>query len=253
MPREVGALSIVDARCTIGPGRVSSLSADELVAQLAANDVEAAVIGPHDRCIAVANREGNDLVLDACRRHPGRLIGFATVNPWFGEEAVAELRRAVAAGLRGLILHPVLQGFLLADTVADPVVAVASELGLPVYVPTGTPVNALPLQLTELARRFPDARFIMGHMGHTDFWIDAVPAAAAVPNIYAEISYKQPHIIEDAIAQLGPDRVVFGSDAPFNDLRLELEKFREADMDARARELVGAETLLSLLPPEVTP
>jgi predicted TIM-barrel fold metal-dependent hydrolase len=241
-------MRIVDARCTIGDGRVASLSADELVRQLDANGVDAAVVGPPDRCIAVANHEGNDFVLEACRRHPDRLIGFATVNPWYGDDAVAELRRAAAAGLRGLILHPPLQGYMLLDTLVDPVVAVAEELGLPVWAPTGKPFQALPLQLTELARRFPRVNFLMGHMGHTDFWIEAVPAAAAAPNIYAEISYKQPHVIIDAVTQLGPERVVFGSDAPFNDLRLEVEKFRAAELDDRARELVGAETLLSLLP-----
>jgi predicted TIM-barrel fold metal-dependent hydrolase len=238
----------VDARCTIGEGRHCSLSADELVRQLDRNDVDAAVIGPADRYLAVANREGNELVVDACRRHPDRLIGFATVNPWYGEAAHDELRRAAAAGLRGLILHPPLQGVVLADDLADGVVAVAGELGLPVYVPTGTPVHSLPLQLTELARRFPAVRFLMGHMGHTDFWIDSIPAVAAAPNLYAEISYKQPHVIEDAVRTLGADRVVFGSDAPFNDLRLELEKFLAADLDDRERALVGAETLLALLP-----
>ncbi len=241
-------MRLVDAHCTIGEGRVAALSADELVELLDANGVEAAVVGPPDRCLAVANREGNDFVLEACRRHPDRLIGFATVNPWYGEAAVAELRRAVGAGLRGLILQPPLQGYVLLDPLVDPVVAVAAELGLPVWAPTGKPFQALPLQLTELARRFPDVNFLMGHMGHTDFWIEAVPAAAAVPNIYAEISYKQPHVIMDAVAQLGPGRVVFGSDAPFNDLRLEVEKLRETELDDRARELVGAETLLSLLP-----
>ena len=124
-------MRIVDARCTIGEGRVASLSADDLVRRLDANEVEAAVVGPPDRCLAVANGEGNDLVLDACRRHPDRLIGFATVNPWYGDDAVTELRRAVAAGLRGLILHPPLQGYLLLDTLVDPVVAVAEEHGLP--------------------------------------------------------------------------------------------------------------------------
>lgn len=241
-------MRIVDAHCTIGDGRVASLSADELVRQLDDNGVEAAVVGPPDRCLAVANREGNDFVVDACRRHPDRLIGFATVNPWYGEAAVAELRRAVGAGLRGLILHPPLQGFLLLDTLVDPIVAVAAEHGLPVWAPTGTPVNALPLQLTELARRFPSVNFLMGHMGHTDFWIEAVPAVAASPNIYAEISYKQPHVIVDAITRLTAERVVFGSDAPFNDLRLEVEKFHAAELDDRARRLVGAENLLSLLP-----
>jgi predicted TIM-barrel fold metal-dependent hydrolase len=241
-------MRIIDAHCTIGEGRVASLSADELVRQLNENGVEAAVVGPPDRCLAVANREGNDFVVDACRRHPDRLIGFATVNPWYGDEAVSELRRAAAAGLRGLILQPPLQGYMLLDTLVDPVVAIAEEHGLPVWAPTGKPFQALPLQLTELARRFPNVNFMMGHMGHSDFWIEAVSAAAAAPNIYAEVSYKQPFVIVDAVAQLGAERVVFGSDAPFNDLRLEVEKFLEAELDDRARELVAAETLLSLLP-----
>lgn len=241
-------MRVVDARCTIGDGRQCALGADDLVRQLDELGIEAAVVSAPDRCLAVANREGNDLVLDACRRHPERLIGFAGVNPWYGDAAVAELRRAVDAGLRGVVLHPALQGFLLADDLADPVVAAAGELGLPVYVPTGTPVHALPLQLTELARRFPHTHFLMGHMGHSDFWIDSIPAVAGAPNIYAELSYKQPHTIEDAIRVLGADRVVFGSDAPFNDLRLELEKFFAADLDDETRALVAAETLLSLLP-----
>jgi uncharacterized protein len=241
-------MKLVDARCTIGEGRVASLSADDLVRQLDANDVEAAVVGPPDRCLAVANREGNDFVLDACRRHPDRLIGFATVNPWYGDAAVTELRRAAAAGLRGLILHPPLQGYLLLDTLVDPLLGVAEEYGLPVWAPTGKPFLSLPLQLTELARRFPHVAFLMGHLGHSDFWIEAVPAAAAARNIYAEVSYKQPSVIVDAVAQLGADRVVYGSDTPFNDMRLEVEKFRAAELDERARELVGAETLLSLLP-----
>jgi predicted TIM-barrel fold metal-dependent hydrolase len=246
-------MKIVDARCTIGDGRHATLSADDLVDRLDELGVEAAVIGPPDRCIAVYNREGNELVRTACVRHPGRLIGFASVNPWYGDGAVEELRRAAAAGLAGLILHPPRQGFILVDDVANAVLEVAGELGLPVYVGTGTPAYSLPLQLTEVARRFPQLRFLMGHMGHSDFWIDSIPAAEAAPNIFAEISYKQPHVIAAAVATLGAERVVYGSDAPFNSMRLELEKFMLADLTDRERELVAGETLLSLLPAGMLP
>ena len=238
---------LADARCTIGESARYGLTAEELVGELDRNGVARAVVGPADRQLAVANREGNDLVLAACAAHPSRLFGFATVNPWYGEGALAELRRVAAAGLRGLILHPQLQGFLLVDRLADPVVALAGELGLPVYVHTGTPVAALPLQLTALARRHPHLVFVMGQMGHTDFWIDAIPAALGSRNVYAEISYKQPHVIEDAVAALGAERVLFGSDAPRNDLGLEVQKFLAADLDERARRLVGGENLLRLL------
>jgi predicted TIM-barrel fold metal-dependent hydrolase len=242
-------MRVVDAHCTIGEGRYVSLSADDLVRQLDELGVEAAVVGPPDRCLAVYNREGNEFVQAACTRHPGRLLGFATVNPWYGPAAVDELRRALDDGLVGLILHPPRQGFILVDEVADAVLDVAGEAGVPVYVGTGTPAYALPLQLTEVARRHPGVRFVMGHMGHSDFWIDAIPAAAGAPNIYADISYTQPHVISEAVATLGPERVVYSSDAPFNEMRLELEKFQVAGLDERERELVGAGTLISLLPP----
>ena len=137
---------------------------------------------------------------------------------------------------------------MLVDDVADAVLEAAGELELLIYVGTGTPAYSLPLQLTEVARRCPNLRFLMGHMGHTDFWIDSIPAALATPNIFAEISYKQPHVIIAAVAALGPERVVYGSDAPFNAMRLELEKLMAAELDERQLELVAGEKLLSLLP-----
>ena len=68
--------------------------------------VERAVVCPMDRHLAVYNRDGNDLVLSAVKRHPRRLIGLATANPWYGAGAVEEVRRALAEGLTGLKLHP---------------------------------------------------------------------------------------------------------------------------------------------------
>ena len=57
-----------------------------------------------------------------------------------------------------------------------------------VYAHTGTPITAEPFQLAELARTFPDVPMVMGHMGYTDFWYDAVPAALQSENIYLETS-----------------------------------------------------------------
>ena len=237
---------LVDARCTIGEGLGYRLDAAGLVAQLDRHGVDVAVVAAADRYLAVANREGNELVLEACAAHPGRLIGLAAANPWYGAAAAAELRRAVAAGMRGLALHPPRQGFMLLDGVVDELLAAAAELGVPVYVHTGTPVAALPLQVTALARRFPELPFVMGHMGHSDFWIDAVPAALGADNVWVELSYKAPHTIEQAVRELGPERVLFGSDAPLNDLGLELAKLAATDLDAHARRLVAGESALAL-------
>ena len=46
-------------------------------------------------------------------------VGCAVANPWFGDEATDELRRAFENGLRALFLYPPIQGFQLSDPLAD--------------------------------------------------------------------------------------------------------------------------------------
>src|SRR5438552_1143743 len=54
----------------------------------------------------------NDYVAGCVEKHPDAFVGFASVDPWKGKAAVAELRRAIAElGLRGLKLHPGCQQF----------------------------------------------------------------------------------------------------------------------------------------------
>ena len=82
---------IIDAHCHVGEGFGMRLLPDDLLQAMDANGVERAVICPMDRFIAVENEAGNDYVASLVRVHPDRFIGFATVNPWYGEEGVAEL------------------------------------------------------------------------------------------------------------------------------------------------------------------
>jgi len=54
----------------------------------------------------------------------------------------------------------------------------------------------------------------MGHMGYTDFWYDAVPAALQSENIYLETSLIDIMNIQNAIEKVGAERILFGSDYP---------------------------------------
>ena len=57
-------------------------------------------------------RKHNDALAARARRHPDRLIPFATVDPKLGDEAVDELERCLADPLfRGVKFHPWLQAF----------------------------------------------------------------------------------------------------------------------------------------------
>jgi hypothetical protein len=238
---------VVDGHCHLGIGHEYQQTEDNLLHEMDTYQVDQAVVCPVDRCIAVDNREGNDTILAAVRRHPDRLYAFATANPWYGQRAVAELRRALGAGARGIKLHPALQGFLLCDELVYPIVELAAELGVPIFFHTGTPAFAQPMQLSELAMRFPNVKFIMGHMGSTDFKLEAVDVGVLSSNIYLDTSWILPELVTKAVAAVGADRVLFGSDSPLSTLRIEMGARRATRWSDAERAKVMGESMLRLL------
>lgn len=231
-------MRVIDGHVTLGAGHAFSADPGAFVDQMDEAGVAAALISPVDRELAVANREGNDRVLGLARRHPGRLLAYACANPWFGPSAAAEVKRALDEGAVAVKLHPPLQGFSLLDGLCDPILDVAERQRVPVYVHTGTPPGALPLQLAELALRHPGVTFLMGKLGKTDFWRDAQYALDLAANLLADTAHDFP---ERAVARvherLGAGRLVFSSNHPVGRLPLELEKVRamtipEADLVA---------------------
>ena len=218
---------IIDAHAHLGHGRYKSLEVDELLRQMDANDIEHAVICPVEEQITVYNQQGNDFILKQVRLHPDRFTGFAVANPWFGKEAVLELERAFTNGLRGLKLHPTYQGFSMNDSIVYPLVEIAAYHKFPVYAHTGTAHFGEPFKLVELARKFPEVVFIMGHSGSSDFWSDLIRCHQFAPNILFETSRNGPSKYVNIIRNIGPDYIIFGSNVPESLYHLELASIRD--------------------------
>jgi predicted TIM-barrel fold metal-dependent hydrolase len=239
---------IFDGHVTVGRNRDVALEVEELLAAMERLGVDRALVSPPEPNLPLRNREGNALVAAAVAQGGGRLLGYAVASPWLGEEALEELRRAHDAGARALKLDPALQGFELLDGLAEPLVAFAVEHAWPVYVRTGTPPHALPLQLAWLAGRFPEGSFVMGKSGATDFSADGPPALVAAPNLFADSAHVE---WPTRLARLDPAgvgrRVVFTSDTPFADPEIELARVSEAGLDPDVQASVLGKTLLRLL------
>jgi predicted TIM-barrel fold metal-dependent hydrolase len=192
--------------------------------------IDSALICPAERFIAVDNDEGNEFVARTASSSSGRLLPYAVANPWRGDRALDTLRRARELGAVALAVDAALQGFDLLDHLVDPLVELAAEFGWPVYVRTGTPPTALPMPLALLARRYPQTTFVMGRSGATDFWIDAIPALVHARNILADTSYAPWDTILVPFAEhpeIGPERVVFSTDAPYTIAQAELARVLE--------------------------
>lgn len=190
-------------------------------------------VAPVDKAIVLAfaaPRIGfdvpNEYVADYVAQHPEKLVGFASVDA-NDPVAVAQLRRGVEMGLRGLKLAPTYQGFDPLSPAALEICEAAEDLGLPILWHQGTTFVreaelrwALPLQIDQVAIKFPRLKIVIAHMGHP--WIDdALVVVRKHPNVFADVSALHPrpwqlyNALVSAVEYGVADKLLFGTDWPF--------------------------------------
>jgi predicted TIM-barrel fold metal-dependent hydrolase len=215
---------------------------DLLLSQLEEAAIDRAVLFPMPDQLNTDN-EG----LRALLAQDSRFIAIASMNPHLGDAALKELRLALSEwGFRGLKLMPVHYAFRTASTAADPLIELAREFDVPVTVHSGN-FFCHPLEIAEMASRFPDVNFIMDHMGYRYHVLEAVLAAERCPNLYlATTAVFEPHFIQMAINRVGAERVIFGSNAPLVIPRLQLEVIRALMLPPDQEELICGKTAARL-------
>jgi uncharacterized protein len=184
----------------------------------------------------------NDTIGEAMREHPDRFpVGLAAIEPRHAERAVEELERALTeVGLQGLVFHPMFEGFIVGmGNVLDPILELASEHSALCLLHTAG-IHATPTAICEVAARYPRVTFIMGHPATAPEPLDeCVRVAPGIENLYVDLAYQQdPRTTEVLVDALGPDRVLFGSDAPYYDVGATLASIRAARISDDVREAV---------------
>lgn len=156
-------------------------------------------------------REANDAVLAAAAAE-GRLVPFCRVDPH--ADPVGELERCLAAGARGVKLHPRAERFELRHPGVAEVLAVAAERRLPVTIHSGLGIPSLGRDALALGARFPEAPLILAHVGVTDLaWIWR--RLDDHPSVFFDTAWWNPADHLALFALVPPGRILLGSDAPF--------------------------------------
>jgi len=160
----------------------------------------------------------------------GHVHALCAVDPR-DPEAPALLEREMAAGFKGVKLYPVNRCYRLSDPACRPFFEKADELGANMIIhygvtvdPTGDLRYADPIDLSPVARDFPDLQFVIAHLGAG--WLDSVLRLAyQCKNVCVDTSgtnnwmdYYVPklslaQVFERALTALGPERVLFGTDS----------------------------------------
>jgi predicted TIM-barrel fold metal-dependent hydrolase len=217
-------------------------------------------IGIDRACISVIGEmEGNEEMLRAVAEHPDRLIGFVLVNPRERDRILPTLERCFEhPGVRGIgEVHPTSYQHFYPITGPDyePVWEFAAARRVPVLIhsgPTSEAPRCSPTLIGEVARRHPGFPILIGHCGAYDSWTmldEAIDVALEHEQVHLEISAMARFygVLEHIVGRLGPDKVVYGSDAPFHDWAAEVAHVACAKLDDDTKARIFGATMKRLL------
>jgi uncharacterized protein len=172
-------------------------------------------------------RAGNDQLIALTSKHP-KLLPIATVHPYDGDAALAELRRIAARGVKVVKIHAHTQRFDVADPRVLALTKVAGEIGVIVLMDNASILPGDCEKLFNLALQAPKTTFVFAHLGGMNFRFWNILAAARTAdglfanNIYFDISAMVAIVADSPIEEefvwtirnVGVDHVLFGSDFP---------------------------------------
>lgn len=189
----------------------------------------------------------NDYVAGVVARYPDRFIGFGGVNPRL-PGAVESVAECAKLGLKGIKLHPTLNGYHFADHgLLDPIFKAASDEGLVILINALDDPWCAPLSIEEISRNFPEAPVLIAHMGTVWNTTEALIVSERNPHIYLETSSTQLLEVKTAYERVGPEKIVMGTDWPGSDPILERAKIKRAIPNDADRALIEGDNLARLL------
>jgi uncharacterized protein len=172
--------------------------------------VVAPLVGLHDDTLIP---QENDDLAAVCAASGGRMIPFCTVNPYRKDAAVAEFRRCVEKlNMRGLKLHPWVQGTALYGDSIDDLCEMAAHWQIPLLFHDGTPSYSLPSQMALLARRHPRTAMILGHCGLYEHWREAICAMRYADNLWGCLCGPYPAALQELVRRCDRQRLLWGTD-----------------------------------------
>jgi hypothetical protein len=211
---QVPGMEVFDAHTHVGENDPDGMrqSPEELTDSLKRASARGAFVFPFHE--PDGYRAANDAVIEAAQESDGLLTAFCRVDPHAGQDALAEAKRALDNGARGIKLHPRAEQFTLDHSGVKPLIELAHERSLPVLIHAGRGIPALGLHAVEYAGEFPDARLILAHAGICDLsWIWRV--APDHPNLLFDTAWWMPADLQALFSLVPPGQIVFASDAPY--------------------------------------
>jgi predicted TIM-barrel fold metal-dependent hydrolase len=204
---------------------------DTLPAEMQGEDRERA-IAEIDETMPERFRSFNRWLVESLAPIP-QLTPFVGVDPtaFTPEENVGHLQEMAARGAKGIKLHPVVQKFEAGDPRMRPVYETCRELGLTVLSHTGSAKGGVklaePSAFLPVLRDFPGLTVLLAHLGGGQ-WKQTEALARGFPSLVFDLceivewtgapNAPTDEQLAGMIKNIGPERVMLGTDFPWYDL-----------------------------------
>ena len=197
------------------------------------------------------SRSNNNKMIIDCHMHIGRgeRLGDVFQIDCTPERAEALLIRA---GIDRAVIFPVAY-----EDYRQPnreIMDKVRELKIPVLAHCG--MGLAPIQYEGVAQSYPDVTLILAHLGFDQNWSNmfsypqqANCLARKYKNVYLDTSAATwiQHTLEQAVAEVGADKLIFGSDGPWFSPSIMLACLRELDLPERDMRKILYENIAKIL------
>lgn len=235
---------IIDAHVHVGfRGKLAGQTGREIIEKMDRAGVAQAVVFPYTE-----GTFSNTPVMEYAKEAPDRLIPFCSINPWNRKDAYDELERCLEEGYKGIKLHPSGSGYRLSDlNLLGPAFELLRQYRCPAIVHGAGDLLNSPTQFAFVCKHFPDVDFIMAHSGY--FWLvdEAIDVARENENLYLEVSRIPLFEINQIIASVPADHIIWGTDAPFVEYTEECMKMSKANCSAADYDLIMGGNIARIL------
>lgn len=198
-------------------------------------------------------RQKNDETMEALQHWHHRAFGLCYVSGEHAEQSLQEIERCVVKGpLIGIKLWVAMR---CNTPQVEKLVRRAGELKALIVqhawqkVGGNPPGESTPADVAELAARVPEIPLICYHAGGN--WEAGIRALRPHKNVYVEVAGSNPTagFVEVALREVGPERIIYGSDAAGRSFASQVGKVIGADIPEPMKELIAAGNLRRLITP----
>ncbi len=186
-----------------------------------------------------------------------RIISFGSLHP-MQEDWAETLCYIAEEGFKGIKLHPEFQDFYVDEPVIMDIVKKAAELNLYVLFHSGAdlgyhpPVHCTPERLRKVIDKCGGENIIAAHFGGFMMWEDVKKHLADTPvmmDTSMTSSYLDKDLFREIVSVHGADKLLFGSDSPWQTPSESLAFLESCDLSPDELEMIkhkNAEKVLGL-------